>query len=268
VNLLDQWNIQGAGNSRLTLDGLCFAGNPIHIMGRVEEVVIQHCTFVPGITLERDGTPLQAGTPALVIRTSVPCKVSISHSIVGGLRVDEGSNLDMRNSILDATADDQIAYADSGATLAQRRAGGKMSLDACTIRGAVYTTEMDEVSNCIFKAEAPAPTPAILVQRQQAGCIRYSYHPSQVRLPRRYKCVPHDLSESIFHPIFVSEAYSSAGYFQLDPETPAVIRTGASDGEEMGAYHDVYQNLRERNLLYRLDEYLRFGLQAGVFYVS
>jgi hypothetical protein len=34
----------------------------------------------------------------------------------------------------------------------------------------------------------------------------------------------------------------------------------------MGAFHDLYQPQRERNLRVRLDEYLRFGLEAGVFY--
>ena len=37
---------------------------------------------------------------------------------------------------------------------------------------------------------------------------------------------------------------------------------------EMGAFHDLGQPQRETNLLVRLDEYLRFGLDAGIFYAS
>ena len=36
----------------------------------------------------------------------------------------------------------------------------------------------------------------------------------------------------------------------------------------MGAYHDLYAPQRETNLGIRLDEYLRFGLEAGVFHAS
>jgi hypothetical protein len=43
--------------------------------------------------------------------------------------------------------------------------------------------------------------------------------------------------------------------------------TGADDEGEMGAWHFVQAPLRLRNLRVALDEYLRFGLEAGVFIV-
>ena len=36
----------------------------------------------------------------------------------------------------------------------------------------------------------------------------------------------------------------------------------------MGATHLLYGPQRESNLLLRLDEYLRFGLEAGYFYAT
>jgi hypothetical protein len=36
----------------------------------------------------------------------------------------------------------------------------------------------------------------------------------------------------------------------------------------MGAFHDVFAPQRDTNLRIRLDEYLRFGLEAGVFHAS
>ena len=33
----------------------------------------------------------------------------------------------------------------------------------------------------------------------------------------------------------------------------------------MGAFHELFEPQRETNLRIRLDEYLRFGLEAGVF---
>jgi hypothetical protein len=36
----------------------------------------------------------------------------------------------------------------------------------------------------------------------------------------------------------------------------------------MGAFHELYEPQRGTNLRIRLDEYLRFGLEAGIFYVT
>ncbi len=46
------------------------------------------------------------------------------------------------------------------------------------------------------------------------------------------------------------------------------IRQGADDGGEMGVLHALFQPQRETNLRIRLDEYLRFGLHAGIFYAT
>jgi hypothetical protein len=35
----------------------------------------------------------------------------------------------------------------------------------------------------------------------------------------------------------------------------------------MGAFHALYQPQREANVALRLDEYLRFGLEAGIFLI-
>ena len=50
--------------------------------------------------------------------------------------------------------------------------------------------------------------------------------------------------------------------------TPPAIRQGADDDGEMGVLHVLAQPQREANLRIRLAEYLRFGLQAGLFYAT
>jgi len=67
-------------------------------------------------------------------------------------------------------------------------------------------------------------------------------------------------------PGFMAQSASHPAYVQLRLATPVEIRTGASDESEMGAYHGVFAPQREANLRIRLEEYLRFGLEAGVFY--
>ena len=36
--------------------------------------------------------------------------------------------------------------------------------------------------------------------------------------------------------------------------------------KQTGPFHDLFQPQRESNIRARLSEYLRFGLEAGVFY--
>ena len=67
-------------------------------------------------------------------------------------------------------------------------------------------------------------------------------------------------------PGFVAQSASHPAYAQLRLETPVEICTGAADEGEMGAYHLIAAPQREANLRIRLQEYLRFGLEAGIFY--
>jgi hypothetical protein len=67
-------------------------------------------------------------------------------------------------------------------------------------------------------------------------------------------------------PSFTALRYGAPAYAQLRQAAPAEIRTGASDEGEMGAWHQLFQPQRETNLAIRLEEYLRFGLEAGVFF--
>src|SRR3954451_5080249 len=69
-------------------------------------------------------------------------------------------------------------------------------------------------------------------------------------------------------PSFVSTRYGDPGYALLKVNAPVQIRTGAEDGAEMGAFHMVQAARREANLRAALDEYLRLGLEAGIFYAS
>jgi hypothetical protein len=85
--------------------------------------------------------------------------------------------------------------------------------------------------------------------------------------PRRFRCVPDDDRPDVL-PHFTSLRYGDPGYGQLRQATDKSIRQGASDEGEMGVMHALFQPQRETNLRIRLDEYLRFGLHAGVFYAS
>ncbi len=69
-------------------------------------------------------------------------------------------------------------------------------------------------------------------------------------------------------PIFTSKEYAQPAYTQLGQTCPPEILRGAEDGSEMGAFSFLQQPQRRDNLETSLKEYLRFGLQAGIFYVT
>ncbi|UUZ68696.1 hypothetical protein LP416_01770 [Polaromonas sp. P2-4] len=105
----------------------------------------------------------------------------------------------------------------------------------------------------------------MIAERRQEGCARFCYLPTGAITPRRHRCVP-DKAHPTVLPHFTSLRYGDPGYGQLRRATDKAIREGADDGGEMGVLHDLFQPQRETNLRLRLDEYLRFGLHAGIFY--
>ena len=115
-------------------------------------------------------------------------------------------------------------------------------------------------------ADWPAPVRA---ERLQQGCVRFSYVPRSSQLPRLFHCQPAKAEdEARVRPVFTSLRYGDAGYCQLSQACAIEITTGADDQAEMGAFHNLQQPRREANLRTSLDEYLRFGLEAGIFYAS
>ena len=117
-------------------------------------------------------------------------------------------------------------------------------------------------SNTIFLERVTA-------RRKQEGCVRFSYLPLDSEVPRRHRCHPENESEAEkVRPQFTSLRYGDPGYCQLGRWGAAEIRRGADDESEMGAFHGLFAPQREANLRTRLDEYLRFGLEAGILYAT
>lgn len=107
------------------------------------------------------------------------------------------------------------------------------------------------------------------VERRQAGCLQFSWIAPGSSAPRRFRCVPASEAEADAPaPIFTSLDPDDSGYGSLAAATDPVISRGASDGGEMGAFHFVHATRRLRNVARSFDEYLRLGLEAGIFTVT
>jgi hypothetical protein len=267
--------ISGDENSEVTLNGLLVSGYTLRVSGNISRLSLRHCTFVPGLALSIDGTPLSPDIASLIVE-SVNTRVEIDSCIIGALRIvndeDDNMHVQITNSIIDATAEDRVVYADPKDELAP---GASLHIENSTIIGKVHTREIELASNSIFLARLAKNDSwsnlgaAILSDKRQEGCVRFSYLPPDSRVPRRYHCQPAtDADASRVRPQFTSLQYGNPGYGQLSQRCAAEIRQGADDEAEMGAFHNLYQPQRETNLRVRLDEYLRFGLEAGIFYAS
>jgi hypothetical protein len=135
------------------------------------------------------------------------------------------------------------------------------AIDRSTLLGGASLRSF-RASDCIFTAP-------VLVERRQSGCVRYSYVPLESRVPRRFRCRPRDAAEADrLFPEFTSVRYGDPGYGQLAADAPDAIARGGDAEAEMGAFAFVQAPYRLANLRARLDEYLRFGFEAGTFFAT
>jgi hypothetical protein len=260
--------ISGGRDATLCLNGLVIAGGGLVVRGDFHLLRLTHCTLVPGWALNPDGTAAQPGQPSLVVE-SPAARVEIRQSIVGGLRLAAGGRACIENSIVDAGAPTHIAFTGIEADAPQTVPGAALSLIQSTVIGKVHTVQLDLVSNSIILAEAGTWPRPVMAQKVQTGCVRFSYLPLDAQAPRRHYCQPAKAEDiSRVRPKFSSLTYGAPGYCRLSARCAPEIKEGADDEAEMGVWHDLYQPQRETNLRLRLEEYLRCGLEAGIFYVS
>jgi hypothetical protein len=228
---------------------------------------LEHCTLRGPLLWTYDG----GGT------------LTIANSLCDALHVDARVTIDLSDSAVDGGADSAVAIADADGT----SRCGEVNISACTILGTVAARETSLIEDSLLCGVAS-------FERTQAGCVRYSYVSPGSLTPRRFRCQP-DLAIdtaiadaaknapplsataqqairddvcSRLTPAFTSRQPGAAGYLQLADSGPAEIATGAEGGDEIGIFHALYNVRRESNLKFRLGEYLRIGLEAGVIHAS
>ncbi len=281
IRLNGDLRITGNGDGQLLLNGLVITGGSLRVpaRGQLRLLRLTHCTVVPGPVQTPVTSPPSGLNPApqSLIVEAPDVSIELISSISGPIGAVDGAHVSIRNSIVDAGGESEVAYANvltfsSGSPPGPTEPGAPLKVVNSTIIGKVNTLTMELASNAIFFAALlpgdlwPAPVHA---ERLQAGCVRFSYVPPGSRLPRLFRCQPADVADAArVRPIFTSLRYGDAGYCQLSTSCAVEIRQGADDQAEMGAFHDLYQPQREANLSASLSEFLRFGLEAGIFFAS
>lgn len=148
------------------------------------------------------------------------------------------------------------------------------TLRRTTVLGDVFVQSIALAEDCIFCGKVDVNNPT-------NGCLRFCYvdpHSAGL-LPARYQCQPEiaveqlsasasqeerdDLASRIF-PRFRSLRWGSPHYCQLSAACAEQIGRGASDGSEMGAFHDEFRPQREALLRARLSEHVPAETEAEV----
>jgi hypothetical protein len=279
----DALTISGGAGSRLLLDGLMIVGRGIEVQGPAEEtaatddlceLVIRHCTLVPGWALHCDGDPKRPGEPSVTL-DGTRAALRISHSILGAIAVisparrGEPPLLELCDSIVDATDAGRVALGAPDEAVAYVEA----SFSRCTVIGEVQAHAIALAEDAIFASP-------LRVLRRQRGCVRFCYVPDGSRTPRRFHCQPEMALAAVAAgdvvkraqerlrvvPQFFSQRYTAPNYLRLDDGCCEEIRSGASDHSAMGVYHDLYEPQRAASLAARLQEYAPAGTDAGILF--
>jgi len=268
--------------STFILDGLIVTGRGVSVYGDRSEgapppgtpcgshVEIRHCTLVPGWSLDCHCTPARPNKESLELR-NVRAHVRIARSILGPIEVQEDEVLadpipiSITDSIVDAMGGDRPAIIGPD----ERHAHAVLTIARTTVFGIVQAHAVELAENSIFND-------CVHVARRQIGCMRFCYVPRGCRTPRRYNCQPDLVTAAVtgevakgleaqrVKPQFTARRYGAPAYGQLAGSGAAEIATGADDGAEMGAFHDLFQPQRLANLRTRLEDFTPAGMDAGV----
>jgi hypothetical protein len=255
------------------INGLLLEGHLVVAPGNLGGLTLAHSSVIPG----HGEVFVQSGGNNRL-------ELTVDHTICAAISVP--------GPIAGMTVSDSIVGNDSGSPdLSVDAPETSVELLRSSFFGGVAVQSV-RASDCIFDG-------VLRAERRQSGCIRFSYLPPGSAAPRRYRCqpqleaatrigalrdaaleaslpLPTEAQEAavraevaaLIRPLFVSRRYGDPGYGQLELRCAMQIRTGAESGAEMGAFEFLQQPQREANLRDTLAEYLRFGLEAGLFYVT
>ena len=234
-HLVGNIEVTGAGSgSVLVMDGISVEGDVTVMRGDLDGLVLADCTLATGPLTASDNPHL-----SVALRRSVAGRLTLPG--VPTVRLSDCVLFDPKTAIdaADARADVQ----------------------ACTVFGA-STARILTAGNTLFCKPVTA-------RSVQSGCVRFSYLAPGSHTPRRYRCQPASPgTTAAVQPRFTSLLPEHPGFGQLARDCPVEITRGADDEGEMGAYHFLQQSVRLSNLTSQFEAYLRFGLDAGVFFAT
>ena len=167
-------------------------------------------------------------------------EVTVERCVTGGLTLTGVGNLTISDSVVDAGRGNVALRADTGGLM----------LDRVTVGGTVSARAL-EASEVIF-------TEDVEVADRFQGCVRYSRVTTDSVLPRTYRV-------TLDTPLrFVSTNRHDPAFRRLHERCDALVRRGAENGSEMGAFSETHLAQRYEAFTRRLNEYTPAGLVTGI----
>lgn len=245
VHLDKSWVLGSVAHedSNLCLNGLWMGGNDgneIIIQGDFETVVIKHCTLDPGGDKDILGNIIHP--LPLVVEGNIETLI-IDSSITGPILCRNGGlieNLKIYDSIIQSV--------DTG-VLALELLKGIVEMKRVTIFGAIEILRLFASESIITETSKVTDT--------QNGCFRFSTAPEDSRLPKPYESYLFSGDTNFW---FTSKKFGQPGYAQLSEVSPVVIKRGAENGSEMGAFCSLLNPIKADSLQAKVEEYMPFGL--------
>ena len=241
------------------MNGLLVEGALVVPAGNLGVLSLQHSTMHTG----SGGITVQAGSG----QTNSTLQTTLDRCISGPIVLPAGvAALNLTDSIIDS------GFSSDATLPAITAPGSHAQIESCTILGTT-SVQVLRASNSIFAGAA-------IAARRQAGCTRFCSLAANSRTPRRYRCQPDTSLDGVTDaqqrkaismrlvPQFTSIHPNQPAFAQLSVTCAEELRSGADDGAEMGAFRFLSQPQREGNLRANLDEYLRFGIEAGLYFAT
>lgn len=267
---------------QLVIDGLLVDGSLQIAAGHLGALSVRHSTLVP-----------RGGIASIAVATTAlgpndRLRITVERSISGTLELPEPvPELVVRDSLIDAAVGDL----DDGQAIEAPET--RVEIATSTLVGATRVRRI-AAENSIFGGR-------LWALRRQVGCVRFCWLPFTApppgvepsRTPRRYRCQPDlALGEALeelagsgsstpakvaalrrrvlarLRPSFTALDFGHPALAQLRHTTPLEIRAGDENGSEMGVWSHLGQPQRETNLRTALEDTLRVGLEAGLFFVT
>ncbi len=231
----------------LYIDGLLVDGSISVLPGALDALSLASTTLIGPGNIAIDGTD---GANAAL-------EVKIVHSILGGV---------------DATDPfASLSIVDSAVLGSLRVSGAILNGSGATILGQTHAG-MLEATDCLFEG-------VLDIEAQQEGCVRFCYLPPESPMARRYRCQPDMALANApnsqerarilarFRPQYRSLDPLAPGFLLLEESVPAEIRQLAEDGGEPGCWNHLQHETRVANLRNALPQFLRFGMEPGLFFL-
>ncbi|MEO6703115.1 MAG: hypothetical protein ABI140_08910 [Jatrophihabitantaceae bacterium] len=247
-----------SGPARLDLHGLYLHRTELNLSGQPLAVGLDRCTLAP----VRGGGRRARYLPAICVR-SPASRLRLAGCISGPIRIEfreagqDPLPVELADSVLDAGA------ANEQALLGRERRPAYLRLDLQrgTVFGRLNVRAIAVVADSII-------TGLVESELRQHGEVHHSYLDPRSRTPRRSHCQPEQAiaegAGGAAVPAFDSTSFGQPSYARLRSATGPLLLTGAADGGELGAFHDLWAGHRLAALQDRLAEFVPPGTDLDI----